>query len=159
MRKEAGEIQYICFCLSIIHAPLFFAYSVHDLEDTEVEDTDLVQTHVSSETPCEASQAITSTSYHKPHHPKQQIVRHKALDHHPFPPQKKAKVDNECDKIIIQSLRDIQETAQHHQTHMDANFCLEVAGRLKRLEPRKNVYVKLEMRGCTMLNSVNDVIL
>ena len=68
----------------------------------------------------------------------------------------KAKVDNECDKIIIQSLREIQEIAQQRRTQkedMDANFCLEVAGRLKRLEP---CYVKLEIR-CTMLNSVNDV--
>ncbi|KAL5491288.1 hypothetical protein EMCRGX_G016547, partial [Ephydatia muelleri] len=27
--------------------------------------------------------------YHKPHNPKQRIVSHKALDHHPFLPKKK----------------------------------------------------------------------
>ena len=51
--------------------------------------------------------------------------------------------------MIIQSLRDIQETAQQRRTQkedMDANFCLEIAGRLKRLEPRKNAYAKLQIQ-------------
>ena len=59
----------------------------------------------------------------------------------PVPPRrKKAKVDTaiEGDKFLVQSLKEIQETARERRAQkedMGTNFALEVAGRLKRLPP------------------------
>ena len=67
----------------------------------------------------------------------------------PLPPRrKKAKVDMaiEGDKLLLKSLKEIQEAARERQAQkddMDMNFALEVAGRLRRLPPRQNAYVKL----------------
>ena len=70
----------------------------------------------------------------------------------PVPPRrKKAKVDMviEEDKFLVKSLKEIQETACERRAQkedMDTNFALEVAGRLKRLSPRQNAYMKLQIQ-------------
>ena len=56
---------------------------------------------------------------------------------------------DECDKLLVQSLKDIQERSHQRQAQrddMDTNFCLEVAGRLKRLAPKENAFVKLKIQ-------------
>ncbi|KAL5510324.1 hypothetical protein EMCRGX_G005852 [Ephydatia muelleri] len=56
---------------------------------------------------------------------------------------------DECDELLVQSLKDIQERSHQRQAQrddMDTNFCLEVAGRLKRLAPKENAFVKLKIQ-------------
>ena len=69
------------------------------------------------------------------------------------PPQrKKAKVDAEAevDKMLIKSLQEIQDKACERRSqkddNMDLNFALEIAGRLRRLSPQQNAYVKLQIQ-------------
>ena len=71
----------------------------------------------------------------------------------PSPPvKKKAKIETamgEGEKALLQSLKEIQETARGRRTQkedMDANFALEVAGRLRRLPPKQNAYAKLQIQ-------------
>ena len=55
----------------------------------------------------------------------------------------------EEDKALLQSLKEIQETARERRAQkddMDFNFALEVAGRLKRLPPRQNAFAKLQIQ-------------
>ena len=56
----------------------------------------------------------------------------------------------EADRALVQSLKELQESSRERRTaqkaDMDINFALEVAGRLKRLPPRKNAYVKLQIK-------------
>ena len=75
-----------------------------------------------------------------------------SMTNSPVPPRrKKAKVDTaiEEDKFLVKSLQEIQETAREHRAQKEdthTNFALEVAGRLKRLPPRQNAYMKLHIQ-------------
>ena len=54
---------------------------------------------------------------------------------------------DECDKLFC--MKDIQERSHQRQAQgedMDTNFCPEVAGRLKRLAPKENAFVKLKIQ-------------
>ena len=51
--------------------------------------------------------------------------------------------------MLVKSLQEIQERARERRAEkddMDLNFALEIAGRLKRLNPRQNAYVKLQVQ-------------
>ena len=56
---------------------------------------------------------------------------------------------DECDKILVQSLKDIHERSLQRSIQkedLDTNFCLEVAGRLKRLSPKDNAFAKMTIQ-------------
>ena len=68
------------------------------------------------------------------------------------PVRKRKRVDSasgEVDRALLQSLKDIQESMHQRRVQkedMHLNFALEVAGRLRRLPPRKNAFVKLQIQ-------------
>ncbi|KAL5460196.1 hypothetical protein EMCRGX_G033624 [Ephydatia muelleri] len=56
---------------------------------------------------------------------------------------------DECDKLLVQSLKEISDRAMQRQVQkddMDASFCQEVAGRLKRLSPKDNALAKMKIQ-------------
>lgn len=62
---------------------------------------------------------------------------------------KKAKMDAEGDRVLVESLREIQEPSQQRRAlkeDIDANFGMEVAGRLKSLHPKQNALAKLKIQ-------------
>ena len=51
--------------------------------------------------------------------------------------------------MLIKSLQEMQESVRERRAQkedMDLNFALEIAGRLRRLPPRQNAYVKLQIQ-------------
>ena len=109
-------------------------FSLSTTSPEELLDDDGGDSTAKDETPTNPSRATT------PGAPTQSAVP---------PKRKKAIVDEALgDNMLVKSLQEIQERARERRAEedMDLNFALEIAGRLKRLNPRQNAYVKLQVQ-------------
>ena len=122
---------------------LFSDLSVFSLEDPTTEDlASLITSPPEDPEPYETPQTSRSAS---PVPPQTGMSTPPVLP----PRRKKARMDVEGDKALVESLREIQEASRQRRAQkedMDTNFALEVAGRLKRLPLRQNAYVKLKIQ-------------
>ena len=60
--------------------------------------------------------------------------------------QESKNIDVEWDKVLVESLCEVQKASSARRAQMETTFALEVAGRLKRLPPKDNAYAKLQIQ-------------